>query len=111
MRHQTVQDGVVRREWDTDTRTYTERDEAGEVVETRAFTPVESVWADAMLVEETAEQNGSTLRSRADQALAANQAFLASSRTNAQSLAQVTALTRQMNGVIRLLLGRLDGTD
>lgn len=74
----------------------------------------------------TAQVNRSTLEQRADNALVANktaitqsQAFLAiANPTNAQNAAQVKALTQQqvvltqqMNGVIRLLLGRLDATD
>lgn len=57
-------------------------------------------------------QNEATLRQRAEAALQANRNFLAlTSPTNAQTLAQVKALTRQNNGLIRMLLNRLDGTD
>lgn len=56
--------------------------------------------------------NAATIRDRAAQALSTNSDFLAlASPTNAQTLAQVKALTRQINGLIRLTLGRLDGTD
>lgn len=56
--------------------------------------------------------NESTIRDRAGQALAANLTFLAAaSPTNAQVVAQVKALTRQNNGLIRLVLNRFDGTD
>jgi len=56
--------------------------------------------------------NEETLRSQALQALQANRDFLAiASPTQAQTLAQVKALTRQSNGVIRMLLGQLDGTN
>lgn len=49
--------------------------------------------------------NADTLRDRAAQALATNAAFLAvASPTNAQTLAQVKALTRQVNGILRLLV-------
>ena len=45
-------------------------------------------------------------------ALADNRTFLAlASPSQAQSLAQIKALSRQTNGVIRLLLNKLDGTD
>lgn len=61
------------------------------------------------VVEQT---NETTLRSQADAALATNRAFLAlGSPNNAQTLAQVKALTRQNIGIIRLLLRKLDGTD
>lgn len=56
--------------------------------------------------------NAATLRSRATQALVDNRAFLAiASPTNAQNAAQVKALTRQVNGLLRLELRQLDGTD
>lgn len=56
--------------------------------------------------------NRTTIETQATQALDTNRTFLANaSPTNAQTLAQVKALTRQNNGLIRLLLNRLDGTD
>lgn len=56
--------------------------------------------------------NEKTLRDSAAQALATNRTFLAiTSPTNAQVSAQVKALTRQNNGIIRLLLQQFDGTD
>lgn len=56
--------------------------------------------------------NEATIRDRATQALSTNTTFLAiTSPTNAQVAAQVKALTRQNQGLIRLLLGRFDGTD
>lgn len=56
--------------------------------------------------------NEQTIRDAARQALAGNRAYVAiNNPTAAQTTAQVKALTRQMNGVIRLLLGDLSGTD
>lgn len=56
--------------------------------------------------------NRATLQQQAQAALAANRTFVAiASPTNAQVAAQVKALTRQNNGIIRLLLGQFDGTD
>jgi hypothetical protein len=52
----------------------------------------------------TAEQNERTVEDRLREALAANKVFLANvSPTNAQTLAQVKSLTRQVSGLIRKL--------
>lgn len=57
------------------------------------------------------QANRTTLEQQAVGALDTNRTFLAiASPTNAQIVAQVKALTRQNNGFIRLILGRLDGT-
>lgn len=59
-----------------------------------------------------ANANEATIRQHAAGALTSNKAFLAlTSPTNAQVLAQVKALTRQQNGLIRLALQSFDGTD
>ena len=56
--------------------------------------------------------NRATLKSHTAAALDSNRTFLhLATPTNAQAVAQTKALTRQVNGVIRLLLGRLNGTD
>ena len=56
--------------------------------------------------------NRTALEQQAANALTGNRTFLAiASPTNAQIAAQAKALTRQSNGVIRLLLGKLDATD
>ena len=56
--------------------------------------------------------NEEELRRLAEVALVNNRDFLAiASPTQVQTLAQVKALSRQNNGVIRMLLGFLDGTD
>lgn len=56
--------------------------------------------------------NRTTIEQQAATALANNKSFLAiASPTTAQITAQVKALTRQNNALIRLALGRLDGTD
>lgn len=58
------------------------------------------------------EDNAATIRQQAQQALAGNRTYATlASPTNAQTVAQVKALSRQQNGLIRLLLGALDGTD
>jgi hypothetical protein len=56
--------------------------------------------------------NERTLRQQGEQAIVDNKTFVAiTNPTNAQVVAQVKALTRQMNGVMRLALGKFDGTD
>lgn len=56
--------------------------------------------------------NEGQIRAQAANALATNRDFIAlSPPTNAQVVAQVKALSRQNNGIIRLLLGALDATD
>lgn len=60
-------------------------------------------------VEQT---NADTLREQALQAMVNNRTFLAlATPTNAQTVAQVKALTRQNNAIIRMLLGHFNGTD
>lgn len=56
--------------------------------------------------------NRDALYRQAHDALAANKGFLdKASPTNLENAAQAKALTRQMNGIIRLLLNQLDGVD
>lgn len=56
-------------------------------------------------------QNADTIRAAAKQAIADNKAFVASTPSAAQVSAQVKALCRQQNGLIRLALGQFDNTD
>ena len=81
---------------------------SGLLLDDGTFVPVDTV------PDETPEgvANRETIKAQAHTALQANRDFLAlSSPTNAQTLAQVKALTRQNIGIIRLLLGQLDATD
>lgn len=79
----------------------------GRVVDTRTVT-----WTTT-----AAQDNDETIRQQAVDALTANRAFVATAKPStaaAQASAaydQTKALTRQVNGLIRLVLGRLDGTD
>lgn len=68
--------------------------------------------ADEQTRLQTQQSSAAIIRDRAQQALDANKTFLAiTSPSNAQVVAQVKALARQNNALIRLLLGRFDGTD
>lgn len=67
---------------------------------------------DAPVPEPQTHKNAATLRTQAANAIDANKTFLAiSAPSNAQVLAQTKALTRQVNAVIRLVIGSLEGTD
>lgn len=60
----------------------------------------------------TAEANKATIRQQAATALTNNRTYLAiATPTTAQMRAQIDALTRQNQGIIRLLLNQLDGTN
>ncbi len=75
-------------------------DGSGNLVSTRTVT------------RDAAEVNDETIRQAAANALAGNRAYQAlATPTAAQTTVQVRALTAQVNGLARLLLGLLDGTD
>lgn len=60
----------------------------------------------------TADNNRTSIEDAALNALAINKTYIDRlSPTAAQTTAEVKALARQMNGVIRLLLNKLDATD
>jgi hypothetical protein len=60
----------------------------------------------------TLVSNAATIRAQAAAALGTNRGFLAiPTPSNAQLAAQLKELTRQNIGLIRLVLGHLDGTD
>jgi hypothetical protein len=91
---------------------YTAWDASGNVTSTRALTQAES---DALAVQDTANTqatNKATIQQQAQTALTNNQTYLAiASPTTAQAVSQVAALTRQLDGVIRLLLQKFDATN
>jgi hypothetical protein len=112
MSNQVYSGGRLREQWDDATRTYTTWNAAGAQTGQRPYTAQENAAADAVRAVEQAEGNRRTIEGQAAQALDGNRTFLAvASPTNAQNAAQVKALTRQVNGLIRLVLDRLDGTD
>lgn len=57
------------------------------------------------------EINRRTILTAARQALQANADYIASTPTNAQVAAQVKALSRQVNRLIRLVTDQVDSTD
>lgn len=104
--------GILRKRWDDSARTYTEWDEAGQVIESRPYTTEENAEADLRATAEAEESNKRTIESQAVTALTSNRAYLdIVGPSQAEAVAQVADLTQQMNGVIRLLLNRLDATD
>ncbi len=96
-------------EWNGDTGLYTAWDPAGVQVKQRALTAKESADLAAVDTSNRSAANGDAVRAKASQALITNGTFLAlASPTNAQTLAQVKALTKENNAIIRLLIGALD---
>ncbi len=79
---------------------------------TRPYTVEENTAADQRAADDLVARNEQALLEQAAAGLVANKTFLAlPAPTNAQTLAQVKALTRQMNGLIRLAVHDLSGTD
>lgn len=112
MNREVTEDGRVVERWDDATRLHTTFDASGAAVKVDAYTPEENAAADARATAEAAGRTAATIRQQASTALTNNAAYLAlGTRTTAQVAAQVEALTRQMNGVIRLLLGRLESAE
>lgn len=111
-----VRDASMLQQWDLTARIY-RRFEDGLLVLERPFTDEENADAEARALEGTRRTNRETLLRRARTAWTTNRAYLdlvaAGTATNADHIAQVTTLTRQMQGVIRLIVGSdlLDATD
>lgn len=73
--------------------------------------PNNNVLSTRTITLDPATANAGTLEAKAQTALTNNATFLGlASPTNAQAVAQVQALTRQVNALIRLALGLLDST-
>lgn len=100
--------GSVKEQWDDGAtpRTYTAWDTFGALVPgtPRGYTPAENTAADARAANATMMANLVTLQQKAATALANNATYLAiPSPTQAQAVTQVGALTRQVNGIMRIL--------
>lgn len=100
-----ILDGVLVERWDDGSRTYTSWDANGIQTDRRPYSAQENADADARTEASLEQANESSLHQKAAAALSANATFLAlSSPTNAQNAAQVKALTRQCNALIRLAI-------
>lgn len=105
-----VRDGAVVARWDDLAQTYTECIDGTDV--TRPYREGERTQATARAATRTARENEAAIRARAAAALVANREFLdLVAPTGAQVVAQVRALTRQANALIRLELRDLSGVD
>lgn len=110
LRQNSSPDGTVLEQWDDAVRVYT--DFRADPDTSRPYTDEENAAADARAADAQAATNAATLRDRARTAVQGNRDFLAlASPTNAQTLAQVKALTRQNNAIIPLVLGVTATTD
>jgi hypothetical protein len=94
--------------YDGTPNTYTRWNIAGAQLEQRPLTAAEAAALAAEDVADTAQRNGDQIRTRAAAAMTTNATFLAIASPNATQVAnQTKALTRECNGLIRLLLGAL----
>jgi len=83
----------------------------GQEIERRPATEQELAVTPPLPLDAT-EVVRATLTDQATTALVNNRSFLAiASPTNAQNAAQIKALTRQMNALIRMTLNQLDASD
>lgn len=109
------QDATTTEQWDAPSRVYRRYEYGIRVVE-RPFTDAENAWTTAAATDVARQGNRVTLLQQARAALLGNQTYLAKvqagTATNSDHIAQVPALTRQMQGVLRLLVASdlLDST-
>lgn len=112
MRNDIFEGGMLRERYDDATRSYVKYTDKGVQESSRPYTAKENAEADARAQVNVITANRTAIETQAATTLAANKAFVGiASPTNAQSAAQVKALTRQVNGIIRLVLGKLDASD
>lgn len=104
--------GKLTDQWDDNTSTYTTYEPTtGLQITSRAYTADETAAAQVRAKLATANANLANVQSKANTALTNNQTYLGiASPTNAQNAAQVQALTKQMDAVIRILMQLLDTT-
>lgn len=101
MIHQMWRDGILVREHDDTARTVTTW--ADGAATTRAYTSAENAEADRRATQQAEATNESSIRSKLRTAIQSNNDYLAiTTPTGAQTTAQVKALTRQTNALIRL---------
>jgi hypothetical protein len=104
----TAGDAISTQQWDTDAGVYT-RYLYGAVVEQRPFTDTEIAWLAGAATDSARQANRAALLAAARAAFTNNAAYLAKvtggTATNADHIAQVPALTRQMQAVIRIIVG------
>lgn len=102
-----VRDASMVQQWDVPSRIY-RCYEAGALIVERAFTDAETASAAQAAADDVRRANRAVLLARVRIAVANNQTYLdkiaSGLATNADHIAQVPALTRQMQGVIRLLV-------
>ena len=103
--------GVTRQWWDDASRTYFTYNAAGVQTSATPYTTAENAAADRRATAALETTNATSLRDKARTALTGNNTFLGiASPTNAQVSAQVKALTRQVNALIKLEVGDLSDT-
>ncbi|MFJ6729981.1 hypothetical protein ACIQPQ_34290 [Streptomyces sp. NPDC091281] len=101
-------DASALEQWDLAERVY-RRWDCGALVEERPFTAAENGSADQQVSDTARQANRAVLLERARTAFTANAAYLAKvaagTATNVDHLAQVPALTRQTQALVRLIVG------
>ena len=105
--------GVLREEWNDDTRTYTAWDENGTQTESRPYTAEENAAADAAATVETEESNKSTIETNLEEDLDAMQAILdqdnAALRDDPSQ--EIKDIARANRRLIRMALDDFTGTE
>ena len=105
------QSGVLRERWDDTTRIYTAFNSSGVQTSTRAYTAAENAKADEDALTSLYAVNEAALLAKVPTALTTNNTYLAvANPTTAQNTAQVKALTRQVNALLKLRANDLANT-